>query len=58
MPVTCPDVPDEILDPRSTWQDREAYDRMANELARRFEANFERFAPQVGAEVKAAAISA
>ena len=58
MPVTCPDVPDEILDPRSTWQDREAYDRMANELAKRFEANFERFAPQVGAEVKAAAISA
>jgi phosphoenolpyruvate carboxykinase (ATP) len=58
MPVTCPDVPDEILDPRTTWSDREAYDRTAHELAQRFEANFERFAPQVGAEVKAAAISA
>jgi phosphoenolpyruvate carboxykinase (ATP) len=58
MPVTCPDVPDEILDPRMTWSDREAYDRTAQELAQRFEANFERFAPQVGAEVKAAAISA
>jgi phosphoenolpyruvate carboxykinase (ATP) len=58
MPVTCPDVPDEILDPRTTWSDREAYDRTAHDLAQRFEANFERFAPQVGAEVKAAAISA
>jgi phosphoenolpyruvate carboxykinase (ATP) len=58
MPVTCPEVPDEILDPRTTWSDRGAYDRTAHELAQRFEANFERFAPQVGAEVKAAAISA
>jgi phosphoenolpyruvate carboxykinase (ATP) len=58
MPVSCPDVPDEMLDPRTTWSDREAYDRTAHELARRFETNFGRFAPQVGADVKAAAISA
>jgi phosphoenolpyruvate carboxykinase (ATP) len=58
MPASCPDVPDEILDPRRTWADGTAYDRAAHELAGRFEANFERFAPQVGAEVKAVAICA
>jgi phosphoenolpyruvate carboxykinase (ATP) len=58
MPESCPDVPREILDPKATWDDAEAYDRTAQELAGRFEANFERFAPHVGAEVRAAAIHA
>jgi phosphoenolpyruvate carboxykinase (ATP) len=58
MPESCPDVPREILDPRVTWDDPEAYDRRAQELAGRFERNFERFAPHVGAEVRDAAIHA
>jgi phosphoenolpyruvate carboxykinase (ATP) len=58
MPESCPDVPREILDPKATWEDPEAYDRMAHELAGRFQANFERFAPHVGAEVRAASIHA
>jgi phosphoenolpyruvate carboxykinase (ATP) len=56
MPESCPDVPPEILAPKATWDDPTAYDRMAHELAGRFEANFEHFAPHVDAEVRAAAI--
>ncbi|MGB1039832.1 MAG: phosphoenolpyruvate carboxykinase (ATP), partial [Flavobacteriales bacterium] len=32
MPTTCPDVPDEILSPKNTWEDKNAYDDKANEL--------------------------
>ena len=43
VPDRCPDVPDEVLDPRSTWNDTDAYDAKARELARRFEQNFVKF---------------
>src|SRR5690606_19117538 len=48
IPESCPDVPSEILDPKATWADKAAYERMARDVARRFEQNFERFAPHVG----------
>ena len=38
-------VPSEILDPKATWADPQAYDRMARDVAGRFEDNFARFAP-------------
>ena len=38
VPASCPDVPDEILDPRRTSADGAAYDQAAHELAGRFEA--------------------
>jgi phosphoenolpyruvate carboxykinase (ATP) len=43
IPLSCPDVPAEILNPRNAWADKEAYDRAAADLAARFEANFEKF---------------
>ena len=43
IPDTCPDVPAEILNPRSTWEDPTAYDRTAKELARLFNENFAKF---------------
>jgi len=43
IPVSCPDVPAEILNPRNAWADKAAYDKTAAELAARFEANFEKF---------------
>ena len=40
VPEGCPEVPAEVLDPRSTWSDKRAYDETARELTQRFEANF------------------
>ncbi|MEC7924348.1 MAG: phosphoenolpyruvate carboxykinase (ATP) [Actinomycetota bacterium] len=40
MPMSCPDVPDEILNPRETWDDVEAYDKQAAELRDMFRANY------------------
>jgi phosphoenolpyruvate carboxykinase (ATP) len=36
IPTACPDVPAEVLSPRNTWSNPEAYDRAANELAAKF----------------------
>ncbi len=43
IPLSCPEVPAEILNPRNAWADKEGYDRTAADLAARFEANFEKF---------------
>jgi len=43
IPVVCPDVPSEILDPRSTWIDKDSYDLSAKKLAQMFIDNFKRF---------------
>ena len=42
MPKTCPDVPSEMLNPRNTWGDRDAYDQAAMKLRDMFRANFEK----------------
>jgi phosphoenolpyruvate carboxykinase (ATP) len=49
VPVSCPDVPGEVLDPRRTWADPVAYDRQAAKLGELFRRNFARFAGQVPA---------
>jgi phosphoenolpyruvate carboxykinase (ATP) len=54
VPTSCPDVPDEVLWPRNTWADHDAYDEAARNLARRFNDNFEKFNDQVTAEVRSA----
>jgi phosphoenolpyruvate carboxykinase (ATP) len=54
VPSACPGVPPEVLSPRGTWNDPEAYDRKAAELAGRFAKNFEQFAQPVTPEVRAA----
>ncbi|MBP7272361.1 MAG: phosphoenolpyruvate carboxykinase (ATP) [Saprospiraceae bacterium] len=55
MPKSCPQVPDNMLNPRSTWEDESAYDRKATELAVSFNKNFEKFAAQANEEIRAAA---
>ncbi len=55
IPQSCPNVPAEILNPRSTWADKEAYDKKANELAGLFIKNFEQFADQASDEIRSAA---
>ncbi len=50
-PNTCPNVPDEILNPRNTWENKEAYDEKANALAMKFVKNFEQFANGASQEI-------
>ncbi|MBS3786712.1 phosphoenolpyruvate carboxykinase (ATP) [Candidatus Bipolaricaulota bacterium] len=41
-PKTCPGVPDRVLNPKKTWDDPEAYDNRAKELAAEFSNHFDR----------------
>ncbi|MBB5172823.1 phosphoenolpyruvate carboxykinase (ATP) [Texcoconibacillus texcoconensis] len=43
VPLHCPGVPDEVLWPRLTWTDTNAYDQKAKELANKFNENFKKF---------------
>jgi phosphoenolpyruvate carboxykinase (ATP) len=43
MPTSCPGVPDDVLDPRNTWSDKDRYDAAAKRLAALFVKNFEKF---------------
>ena len=45
VPVECPDVPAELLDPRSTWSNPDEYDRKALKLAERFQTNYQQYTP-------------
>ena len=55
MPVTCPNVPSEVLSPRLTWDDEAAYDEKAYDLADQFNKNFEKFTDGASDELLAAA---
>lgn len=58
VPTSCPGVPAEVLQPRNTWENKDAYDKQANELANRFAENFTKKFPtateiaQAGPNVK------
>lgn len=55
MPTECPNVPTELLSPKSTWADKAAYDAKADDLAKKFVANFEQFAEYANDEIMGAA---
>lgn len=55
MPKSCPNVPVEILNPRNTWTDKEAYDKKANDLAQLFVKNFDKYASEANEEILSAA---
>jgi phosphoenolpyruvate carboxykinase (ATP) len=56
--MECPNVPPEILDPRSTWADKSGYDQTAKKLAGLFRNNFAKYETGVAPEVLAAGVSA
>jgi phosphoenolpyruvate carboxykinase (ATP) len=43
VPQNCPNVPDDVLNPRQTWGNKDAYDTKAMELAISFKENFAKF---------------
>ncbi len=55
FPVSCPNVPAEILDPRGAWKDKAAYDSTAEKLAKQFNDNFAKYKDGASAETLAAA---
>ena len=57
VPVSVPGVDQDILDPRSTWADKDEYDRTAKKLVQLFIDNFAPFAGHVDQGVRDAAPS-
>ena len=51
IPSSCPNVPSEILTPRSTWDNKDYYDKKAIELASAFNENFKQFAGFANQEI-------
>lgn len=51
VPRTCPDVPDNVLEPWSSWSSREEYDKRYRDLAQRFKENFAKFTDGVTPDV-------
>lgn len=52
IPKSVLDVPDELLDPRNTWDDKDAYDAKARSLAKLFKDNFGHFTDQASDAIK------
>jgi len=51
MPLTCPNVPHEILDPLNTWANKSAYISKSIQLAHSFHLNFEKFANEASEDI-------
>jgi phosphoenolpyruvate carboxykinase (ATP) len=54
IPLRCPNVPENILNPRHTWANPADYDAQAAKLAGMFAANFVQFAGQISEEIRQA----
>ncbi|HEY5519116.1 MAG TPA: phosphoenolpyruvate carboxykinase (ATP) [Candidatus Limnocylindrales bacterium] len=54
VPTRVPDVPTEVLWPRDTWANKEAYDARARQLADMFAENFKQFEDRVSDAVRTA----
>lgn len=54
VPTVCPGVPSEILNPKYTWEDKQAYDETMDKLVGLFQANFQQFQALVNPEIIAA----
>ena len=52
QPRTCPGVPTEVLSPRATWNDDEAYYKMAFKLSNSFRQNFKKFESYASEEIR------
>ena len=55
QPRTCPNVPTEVLSPRTTWNNDEGYYETAYKLSESFRANFKQFEDYANEEILAGA---
>lgn len=55
IPKSCPNVPNEILNPKDTWADKGAFDETTNKLAAAFVKNFEKFEAETSEAILSAA---
>ena len=53
IPISVPGVPNDVLVPKNTWEDKKAYDETAKDLALKFHKNFEKFT-QAGEDIQKA----
>ena len=51
VPEYCPGIPNDVLDPRNTWDDGHNYDEQARKLGNMFIENFQQFESDVPDEV-------
>lgn len=51
VPTTCPNVPAELLLPKNTWEDKEAYEKTKEKLVKLFQHNFTTFEKEVNDEI-------
>jgi len=51
VPRTCPGIPDNVLEPWSSWPSRAEYDKKYKQLAQRFIENFTKFSDRMPREV-------
>ena len=52
VPETCPDVPENVLEPSSSWGDKDEYWKKYDALAARFIENFKLFEKGCSQDVK------
>lgn len=54
IPIVCPGMPTELLIPKNTWEDKEAYESTKEKLIKLFADNFKAFEGKVNPEILAA----
>ncbi|MBT8384581.1 MAG: phosphoenolpyruvate carboxykinase (ATP), partial [Bacteroidia bacterium] len=52
QPRECPNVPTQVLSPRATWNNDEAYYKMAFKLSNAFRENFKKFDDYTSEEIQ------
>ena len=51
IPQSCPEVPSEVLNPKSTWEDKESFETTKAKLIGLFTENFKKFEAGVNADI-------
>jgi phosphoenolpyruvate carboxykinase (ATP) len=55
FPKECSNVPDYLLNPKNTWEDKASYDQKSKELGQRFIENFKKYESKASAKIIQAA---